>query len=68
MNPLDQYPDIRRSLYLLQWIVNGVLGVIAIVLTILGTSPLWYVIVTGVFNFIWSYTGITAQTNVTDTD
>lgn len=63
MNPLDQYPAARRIAYLIQWMVNLVLGVIAVVLTSLGESPLWFVITTGAFNFIWTYTGLTAQTN-----
>ena len=66
MNPLDAYPQARRIAYFVQWTVNLVLGVIAVVLTTLGESPLWYVITTGVFNFIWSYTGLTAQQNVTE--
>lgn len=63
MNPLEMYPRVRRWLYLAQWVVNLLLGAIAVVLTTLGESPLWYVIATGVFNFVWSYTGITAQSN-----
>ena len=68
MNPLDQYPGIRRALYFVQWVVNGVLGVIGVVLAILGDSPLWYVITAAAFNFVWSYAGVTAQTNVTEGD
>lgn len=63
MNPLEQYPSIRKNLYIAQWLVNLVLGCIAVVLTIMGNSPMWYVITTAVFNFIWSYTGMTAQSN-----
>lgn len=63
MNPLDLYPNLRRVLYIAQWVVNLILGVIAVVLTALGESPTWFIIVGAVFNFVWSYTGITAQTN-----
>lgn len=64
MNPLDRYPRAREVAYFIQWTVNLVLGATAVALTSLGESPLWYVITTGVFNFIWSYTGLTAQQNV----
>lgn len=64
MNPLDNYPKVREYLYMLQWIVNLILGVIGVVITILGESPLWYIITTAVFNFIWTYSGITAKSNV----
>ena len=63
MNPINEYPALRRALYLVQWIVNLALGATAVVLTALGESPLWYVITTGVFNFVWTYTGLTAQAN-----
>ena len=67
MNPLDAHPQARRIAYFIQWTVNLILGAIAVVLTTLGESPLWYVIATGVANFLWSYTGLTAQANVTET-
>lgn len=63
MNPLNDYPEVRRYLYLLQWIVNLVMGATAVVLVALGQNPLWYVITTGVLNFVWTYTGLTAETN-----
>ena len=64
MNPLDEYPQIRKALYIAQWTVNLVLGAVAVVLTSLGESPAWFIIASGVFNFIWSYAGLTAQNNV----
>ena len=68
MNPLDQYPAIRRYLYLVQWVVNLVMGVIAVVLLAKGQTPESFIIVTAAFNFIWTYTGLTAQGNVTETN
>lgn len=65
MNPLDQYPGVRKALYIFQWVVNLALGVLGVVFTAQGLSPQWFVIVGLVFNFIWSYTGITAAANVT---
>lgn len=63
MNPLDEHPKIRKAAYYVQWVVNLLLGATAVVLTALEQSPLWYVIATGVFNFIWSYVGLTAGRN-----
>lgn len=68
MNPFDLYPGARKALYVLQWIVNLVLGIIAIILTALGRSPEWFVITGAVFNFVWTYTGITAQANTPASD
>ena len=64
MNPLEEHPAARRVAYYIQWTVNLILGVIAVVLTTLGESPLWFVIATGVANFVWTYTGLTAAQNV----
>lgn len=63
-NPLDQFPEVRSLLYLAQWILNGVLGAIGVVLVSLGLDPLWYVITTAVLNFVWSYVGLTANRNL----
>lgn len=62
-NPITEYPSLRRALYLIQWVVNLILGISAIVLTAMGDSPAWFLIVGAVFNFVWTYTGITAQAN-----
>lgn len=62
-NPLTEYPRLRKAAYAVQWVVNLALGVTAIVLTSLGQSPLWFVITTGAFNFVWSYLGLTAQSH-----
>lgn len=64
MNPLDEYPEVRKAMYLVQWVVNGGLGIAGIVLTILGESPQWFIILTAVFNFVWTYSGVTAQNNI----
>ena len=66
MNPLDQYPGARKVLYLIQWIVSGVMGVLGVILTAINgidDLPQWYVIASLALSFIWTYTGITAQTN-----
>jgi hypothetical protein len=67
MNPLDQYPSIRRALYTLQWIASGAMGVLGIILAANGNGvddlPGWYNTTALVLAFVWTYTGITAQTN-----
>ena len=73
MNPLNEYPEVRRTLYILQWAVSLVMGVLGIVLSVNGDGvsdlPTWYVTTGLVLSFVWSYTGITAQQNVpTDPD
>jgi hypothetical protein len=65
VNPLDRYPEIRKILYDVQWLTNLGLGLAGVVLTILGQSPLWFILAGAIANFLWTYTGITASTNVT---
>lgn len=65
-NPLADYPKVRDHLYLAQWIANGVLGAIGVVLVLLGDSPLWFVVVSALGNYVWSYLGLTAKRNVTE--
>lgn len=67
MNPLEQYPQVRNTLYIVQWVVNLVLGALGAALVVLGESPLWFILATTVFNFVWSYTGLTAQANTSTT-
>lgn len=67
MNPLEQFPKVRNTLYIVQWVVNLALGALGVALVALGESPLWFVITTAVFNFVWSYTGLTAQANTSTT-
>jgi hypothetical protein len=68
MNPLDEYPQVRKFLYLIQWLVNGVLVVAGAIFLAqqrsLDSLPEWYVITTAVAPVLWTYLGITAQTNV----
>lgn len=66
MNPLNEYPALRKIAYIFQWVVNLALGILAIVFLNDSTPgvPQWFVITGLVFNFIWSYTGLTAQQNV----
>lgn len=70
-NPLNKYPKIREYLYLLQWLVNGVLAVAAVVFLVQGRNledvPTWYAYAVAIGPVLWTYLGITAQTNVTPT-
>jgi len=69
MNPLDNYPQIRRVLYAIQWLVNGVLTLAGAYFLISQTAPddlpHWYVYTLALAPVLWTYLGITAQTNVT---
>lgn len=72
MNPLDNLPQVRKVLYAVQWVVNGVLTLAGIVFATQGTDldalPQWYVLALAIAPALWTYLGITAQTNVTDAD
>lgn len=65
MTPLETYPNVRKLLYMVQWIANLVLGILAVVFTAQGESPQWLIIAGLVGNFVWTYTGLTASGNVT---
>lgn len=68
MNPLHDYPQARKALYLAQWAINLVMGVLGIVLSVNGDGvtdlPAWFLTTGLVLNFVWTYTGITARANV----
>lgn len=68
MNPLDQYPAARSALYLVQWVVNGVLTIAGVVFVTLGTNidrlPEWYVLALAIAPVLWTYLGLTAQRNI----
>jgi hypothetical protein len=65
VNPLSEYPQVRKAAYIFQWAVNLILGILGIVfLNTYDEMPEWFIIAGLVFNFIWSYTGLTAQQNM----
>lgn len=68
MNPLNEYPQARKFLYMVQWVVTGVLTIAGIVFAANGTDldalPKWYVLSLAITPALWSYLGVTAQTNV----
>jgi len=69
VNPVNSNPEVRKYLYLLQWVLSGVSGVLGIVLAAntdggVSSMPGWYVTANLVLAFVWTYTGLTAQSNV----
>jgi hypothetical protein len=72
MNPLEQYPGVRKALYTLQWIANGVLTIAGVVFTAQGTSldalPRWYVLALAIAPVLWTYLGLTASANTPESD
>jgi hypothetical protein len=67
MNPLDAYPQIRKVLYTVQWMVTGVLSIAGVVFVTQGTAvenlPEWYVLALAISPVLWAYLGITAASN-----
>lgn len=64
MNPLDNYPAVRKALYLVQWLVNGIIVVAGAYYVLADVSPdKWYIIAAGLGPVLWTYLGITAQQN-----
>lgn len=69
VNPLDSLPQVRKVLYVVQWIVTGVQAVLAAYFGALSDRPLdrwpeWFVVSLAVAPVLWTYLGITASTNV----
>lgn len=64
MNPLDQYPSVRRFLYFVQWVTTGLTGIGGLYFaTTDASTPNWYTLTVAILAFAWSYTGVTAQVN-----
>jgi uncharacterized membrane protein YhdT len=68
VNPLDNLPQVRKVLYVIQWVVTGiqtVLGAFFAVATDRGVDqlPEWYVISLAIAPVLWTYLGLTASKN-----
>lgn len=64
MNPLEEYPAARKLLYLVQFIVSGVLLLIGVGFGAAGEAlPTWYAVTTTVASALWTYLGLTAAQN-----
>lgn len=72
MNPLNKYPKVREFALMIQWITTGLttVGGIALAGIYEGVDqiPGWYNVTVMVLAALWTYTGLTAQGNVTGTD
>jgi hypothetical protein len=66
MNPLEQYPNVRRYVYAGMWLVGLVLTAAQIgVAAIDGAQqPAWLTVALAVFPAVAAYVGYTAQQNV----
>lgn len=66
MNPLNDYPALRRVAYYVQFAVAGLVLLIGIGYgAASATLPTWYVVVAAVTSGLWSYLGLTAAQNTT---
>lgn len=65
MNPIfEQYPQVRRHLYLAQFIIAGVILLLGVGFASAGMDfPTWYVVTSAVASALWSYLGLTAASN-----
>ncbi len=67
MNPLDNLPQVRKVLYVIQWVLNGVATVLGAYFAAVGRDidrlPEWYVVSLAVLPVLWTYLGITASKN-----
>ena len=67
MNPLSDLPGVRNVLYIIQWVINGILVIAGVVFTATGTAieslPQWYVLALAIGPVLWTYLGLTAQQN-----
>jgi len=65
MNPLGNYPEIRKALYTIQYVVSGLMLLIGVGYGATATPlPSWYAVASAVLSVLWAYTGITASSNI----
>lgn len=65
MNPLNDYPALRRVAYYIQFVVAGLVLLTGIGYATAGAAlPGWYVVTAAVTSGAWSYLGLTAAQNV----
>lgn len=67
MNPLNDMPNVRKALYVVQWVLNGILVIAGVVFATTSTAvsdlPQWYVLALAIGPVLWTYLGLTAQQN-----
>ena len=68
MNPLDDKPEVRKGLYLVQWLLTGVQTVLSAAFAFAygepANWPQWFLGSLAVLPVLWAYLGLTAQNNV----
>ena len=62
---LKDYPQIRKIVYIVSYIVGGVLGATQIVYGVIGSQPVWLTAALAVYVFFGTYTGVQAAANTT---
>lgn len=72
MNFLNEYPKVRKWLYFVQWVINGVFAVLGAYFVAIQTPvdelPGWYVVPLAVAPVLWTYLGLQAGANVPRVD
>lgn len=64
MNPLNDFPTVRRFFYYTQFVVAGLVLLVGIGYGAAEVAlPVWYVVVGAVTQGLWSYLGLTAAQN-----
>lgn len=65
MNPLNDYPEARRALYVIQFVLGLALGATQVGYASADVGqPTWLTITIAVFTFLCAGLGFTAQANV----
>jgi len=67
VNPLNDYPDVRRWVYLVFWVAALAVGALNVGFLAAGgpdSLPVWLVVVNAVMPFVGGYIGYTARANV----
>ena len=66
MNPLNDFPTARKYAYYVQFVVAGLITLLALGFAAADLAlPTWYVVTAAVTQGLWSYLGLTAGQNVT---
>lgn len=68
MNPLNDYPEARRALYIVQFVIGLALGATQVgFASASADQPTWLTVALGVFAFVGAALGFTASANVDET-
>ena len=65
MNPLEDYPQVRKTLYLVMFVLGAALGAAQVGFGAANVDqPTWLIVTLSVYAFLSSYLGLTAATNL----